>query len=89
MKSIIKISLKKGVMGIYFVVLMSIFFVADSKIIQALPVPHGIDGIIYELDGLTEVRNGIDFYVHDITNAQIVYGKTGHGSRGRYSVSLN
>ena len=59
-----------------------------ANIIDAIPVPHGVDGIIYELDGVTQVRNGIDFYVHDATNGQIISGKTGYGSSGRYSVSL-
>jgi PGF-pre-PGF domain-containing protein len=66
--------------------------VAVLMLLQAsysLPVPHGIDGTIYELDGVTEVRSGIDFYVHNMNNGQIIYGKTGHGSSGRYSVSIS
>lgn len=65
---------------------LSLFFLVS--IVYAIPVPHGIDGVIYELDGITQVRNGIDFYVHDATNGQIISGKTGYGSSGRYSVSL-
>ena len=65
--------------------LVSIFQVSS---IYALPAPHGVDGIIYELDGITETRKGIDFFVHDLSNGQIISGKTGYGSSGRYSVSL-
>lgn len=59
-----------------------------SYFVFALPVPHGVEGIIYELDGITQVRKGIDFYVHNIDEGHIVSGKTGHGSSGRYSVAL-
>ena len=70
--------------------LLALFFIVIllNKTVHALPVPHGIDGIIYELDGVTQVRSGIDFSIYDTANQQGVYGKTGHGSPGRYSASL-
>lgn len=58
------------------------------SIVCAIPVPHGISGIIYELDGITQVKRGIDFYVHNLNNGHKISGKTGYGSSGRYSVSL-
>jgi PGF-pre-PGF domain-containing protein len=58
------------------------------NIVIAIPVPHGVDGTIYELDGITEVRKGIDFYVHNINNDHMISGKTGYGSPGRYSAAI-
>jgi PGF-pre-PGF domain-containing protein len=66
-----------------------IIFLSMLVNIYALPLPHGIDGIIYELDGITQVRAGIDFSIKDITTGEFIHGKTGYGSSGRYSVSLN
>jgi len=54
----------------------------------SIPLPHGVSGIIYELDGITQVPNGIDFSVYNPHTGQFVQGKTGYGNRGRYSVSL-
>ena len=68
--------------------ILILIFLFLLNITNAIPVPRGVDGIIYELDGITQVRSGTDFYVHDISNGQIIYGKTGYGSSGRYSVSL-
>ena len=58
------------------------------KMAYALPVPHGVGGVIYELDGITEVRRGINFYIDNINNGQIINGKTGYGSSGRYSAAI-
>ncbi|MEA2037337.1 MAG: PGF-pre-PGF domain-containing protein [Nanoarchaeota archaeon] len=55
--------------------------------IYAMPVPKGIDGNIYELDGITHVGKGIDFSVHDVSTGEFIQGKT--KNNGRYSVSLN
>ena len=70
---------------------ISIFLIIILLIkgVIAIPIPHGVDGTIYELDGITPVRKGIDFYVQNLNNGYIVYGKTGHGSSGGYSVSLS
>src|SRR3990167_7354122 len=57
-------------------------------IASAIPVPHGIEGRILELDGITEVKSGTFFSVSDITNGQSIEGQTGRGSPGRYSVAL-
>lgn len=56
--------------------------------VNAIPVPHGIEGIVYELDGITQVRKGVDFYIHNLDNDKIIAGKTGYGSSGRYSAAL-
>ena len=52
----------------------------------AIPVPHGIDGHVYELDGITPAYN-IDFSVEDIATGEFIQGKT--RANGKYSVSLN
>ena len=63
--------------------------ILHSSSVNAIPVPMGIDGTIYDLDGMVQVRSGIDFSVTNANNGQTASGKTGHGSSGRYSVSLN
>mgnify|MGYP001576452904 CR=1 FL=1 len=52
----------------------------------SIPVPHGVDGTILELDGITKVTAGTDFYVKNNNNGNTVYGTT--DSNGAYSVSL-
>ena len=54
----------------------------------ALPVPHGIDGKIYELDGITEVPAGTQFSVLNMNNGLAVFGTTGHVGTGGFSASL-
>ena len=71
------------------IVLIISFLAIISMNVSAIPLPHGIDGIIYELDGITEVPAGIEFSINDTTTGEIITGKTGYGSPGRYSVSLN
>ncbi|MBS3130908.1 PGF-pre-PGF domain-containing protein [Candidatus Woesearchaeota archaeon] len=51
-------------------------------------MPKGVSGAIYELDGITQVRKGIDFYVTNLDNGKIVQGKTGMGSSGGYSAAI-
>ncbi len=60
-----------------------------ASIVSAIPLPLGVDGIIYELDGITQVPAGIPFYVHDLSTGETVSGTTGAGSSGRYSVALS
>lgn len=52
----------------------------------AIPVPHGAGGTIFELDGITPARNGIEFYVQNLNSGRIVNGRTGSG--GRYAASI-
>ncbi|MFH1642214.1 MAG: putative Ig domain-containing protein [Nanoarchaeota archaeon] len=67
-------------------IIMYLMFVV-IPICYALPVPHGIDGYVYELDGVTKISHNVDFMVVDITSSEYIYGKT--KNNGRYSVSLN
>ncbi len=77
-----KVLSRKRVFIFMILLTLLVFFV------DAIPVPLGVDGVIYELDGVTEVREGIDFYVHNLDNDYFVEGKTGGISQGSYSVSV-
>jgi hypothetical protein len=67
-------------------VAFGLWIILLSTIVLAIPLPHGIDGLVYDLDGITTVGSGINFQVKDISNGQIKEGVT---KNGRYSVSLN
>ncbi len=54
----------------------------------SIPIPIGIDGTVYGLDGLTPVRNGVDYSITNLNNNEVVAGKTGRGSPGRYSATV-
>ncbi|HLC50728.1 MAG TPA: putative Ig domain-containing protein [Candidatus Nanoarchaeia archaeon] len=64
-----------------------LFIFSAVPISYSIPVPHGVDGTILELDGITKVPAGTDFYVKNNNNGNTVYGTT--DSNGAYSVSLN
>ena len=63
--------------------------ILTARNVSSIPLPHGIEGKLYELDGVTEVRAGTDFSVTDMSTSETITGKTGRGGSGRYSVSLN
>ncbi|MBR9705773.1 PGF-pre-PGF domain-containing protein [Candidatus Pacearchaeota archaeon] len=71
----------------YIVIFIVLFLIVSD--VQAIPVPHGIDGTIYELDGITRVRDGIDFYVKNLNNQDTISGKTSHSNPGSYSVAIS
>ena len=56
---------------------------------SAVPIPLGIDGRVYELDGVTEVFSGIPVIINDTTSNIVIYARTGKGSSGRYSAAIN
>ena len=81
---------RKNSKKILFIVLIITLVILNSTFsASAIPIPYGIDGTIYELDGITEVRKGIDFYVQNLNNGHIINGKTGYGSSGSYSVAIS
>lgn len=70
--------------------IVSLFILLFALLSQAIPVPHGVSGYIYELDGVTQVAAGNLFVVNDTTSGFFVTGKTGFGGEsGRYVVAIN
>src|SRR3989338_8206389 len=56
---------------------------------QAVPMPQGIMGTVYELDGITQVPAGTSFSVNNTVNGFFYQGVTGRGSStGAYAVAL-
>ncbi len=61
-----------------------------SLTVYAQPSPHGIKGIVYLSDGVTETPAGTNFSVNDTTSGFFIQGTTGAGLHsGWYSVSMN
>lgn len=57
---------------------------------QAIPEPHGVAGIVYLSDGVTQVPAGTSFNVTDTTNGYYIAGTTGAGPHsGAYSVPID
>ncbi len=70
--------------------IVPLFILLFALLSQAIPVPHGVSGYIYELDGVTQVAAGTLFVVNDTTSGFFVTGKTGFGGEtGRYVVAIN
>ncbi|MFC1648283.1 PGF-pre-PGF domain-containing protein [Nanoarchaeota archaeon] len=69
--------------------LYGLMALAMVSLATAIPVPLGIDGIVYELDGTTPVMNGVTVIVNDTTAGIVINTTTGLGSPGRYSVVIN
>ena len=69
------------------ILVYALLFLIVVQINYAIPVPHGIDGNIYELDGITPAGKGIDFSVYDIITGEFIQGKT--KNNGYYAVSSN
>jgi len=56
---------------------------------QAIPMPHGIAGIVYLSDGVTQAPVGTSFNVTDTTSGDYIEGTTGAGPHsGAYSVPI-
>ncbi len=66
--------------------LATLLVVLVVPIIFAIPVPHGIDGHVYDLDGITPAGNAY-FSVNDTTTGEYIQGRT--RSNGYYSVSMD
>src|SRR3989338_7337837 len=59
-----------------------------TSLAAGIPTPMGIDGTIFELDGITPIPSGISFSVENINAGTSLSGKTGYGSSGGYAASL-
>ena len=69
--------------------LMTALFVAPMAVYAQL-TPHGVQGIVYMSDEVTEAPWGTSFSVHDTTSGDFIPGTTGApGHNGWYSVSIN
>ncbi|MBN1503289.1 PGF-pre-PGF domain-containing protein [Candidatus Woesearchaeota archaeon] len=67
---------------------MNLIFLSTS--VFAVPLPHGIDGTVYELDGITQVPSTVMFSVNDTTSGYFISGYVGRGKNtGKYSVVIN
>lgn len=73
----------------WFGLFVVVFLLSSVSSALGVPVPLGIDGVVYELDGVTQVSRGTPFSVENLNSGRKISGTTGHGSRGRYSVSLS
>lgn len=56
-----------------------------SLIATAMPLPHGIDGTIYDLDGITKAGD-VHFKIENTATKQVISGTTG---TGHYSAAIN
>ncbi|MCP3686334.1 MAG: PGF-pre-PGF domain-containing protein [bacterium] len=71
------------------IAMLTLFLIVLAGFVAAVPVPHGIDGIIYTLDGVTQVDKGTRFSVYDTTSGYYTEGVTGRGTNpGKYAVTL-
>jgi len=70
----------------HIIIIVILIWTLLSLNANAIPVPHGIDGHVYDLDGITPAAN-IDFSINDTTTSEFIQGET--NVNGRYSVALN
>jgi len=71
-------------------VLIAVVILIMALAVHAQPLPHGIKGIMYMSDGITEVPWATNFSVNDTTSGDYIAGTTGAGPHnGWYSVSIN
>ncbi|OIO61638.1 hypothetical protein AUJ83_04470 [Candidatus Woesearchaeota archaeon CG1_02_33_12] len=68
------------------IIVLLLLVLTIFKSSYGIPVPHGMDGHIYDLDGITLARN-VDFSVTDVNTGEFIQSKT--YQNGMYSVSLD
>ena len=79
-----KWSVRLGLGSILLVVIATI----AALTVAAIPVPHGVLGTIYDLDGVTQVPKGIDYSINNTANDFFIQSKTGFGTSGAYAASI-
>ncbi|MFH1648946.1 MAG: PGF-pre-PGF domain-containing protein [Candidatus Woesearchaeota archaeon] len=70
------------------VVLVVLFSILSIQFVSSAPIPLGIDGNVFMLDGLTEVSAGTNVLIQNLDTGWSFGGSTGRGSPGRYSFVL-
>jgi hypothetical protein len=71
-------------------IVVAALLIMPLTVCAAVPMPHGIKGIVYMSDGVTEVPAGTSFSVNDTTSGFFIEGTAGAGPHsGWYSVSIN
>lgn len=74
---------------ITFAILALAMLILLSTIASAIQTPIGIDGYVYELDGLTQVQKNTDMKIVNLDTNEEIQLKTGFGLSGRYSIALD
>lgn len=72
---------------INFIILLLVIIL--SSLVSAQPVPLGIDGRVFELDGISEVFSGIPIEIKNLETGELINLSSGKGTSGRYSAALN
>lgn len=71
-------------------IVVAALLIMPLTVCAVVPMPHGIQGIVYMSDGVTEVPAGTSFSVNDTTSGFFIEGTAGAGRySGWYSVSIN
>ncbi|MCF7865843.1 hypothetical protein K9M18_00205 [Candidatus Woesearchaeota archaeon] len=79
---------KLKIKNVTFAIIQILLLILLSFSVFAIPVPKGIDGTIYRLDGLTQVIKGIPITITNLETGEIKNIVTGKGTFGRYSTTL-
>ncbi len=70
---------------IIFIAMILLF----AGFVKAIPVPAGIDGIIFESEGITECAFGTEFSLCNLETGWCINGTTGsHTHSGRFSAAI-
>ncbi|MBS3165028.1 PGF-pre-PGF domain-containing protein [Candidatus Woesearchaeota archaeon] len=70
-------------------VLAALALAALSGASAQVPVPQGISGTVFDLDGITQVPAGTNYSVNNTANGFFFQGRTGGGySTGRYAAAV-
>lgn len=79
------LNVKKSLKAVIVTLLVLALF---APMASALPIPKGIEGRIYYLDGLSEVFPGIQVEIKNLDTGESIISVTGKGTSGRYSASI-
>ena len=81
---------KKAIKIVSALIVAALLILPLTVYARVVPQPHGIQGIVYMSDGVTEAPAGTSFSVNDTTNGFFIEGTTGAGPHnGWYSVSID